>query len=269
MKYADRISVMRNGRIVYERQKEKIDISLMYRYLSSKKTFFPGNPSYQLRRDSIESLQFKNITVEGSSWKPFSIRIRSGKAVGIYWNEVNFDNLIYLIFSGKLKTSATVIYKGKCIEFHKWLRKNRKIIYFKKRGFVQNEIYENLTLRENIIIGTYDRFRHRAGILNKNMLNIALTDFAREHAIKPEWLPLRASKLSLEVREKIVWWRIVFAQPSLLVMDSPCFAVDEPMRNNFYKAIDELKKSGTAIILSGRDRRILDTSCDNIITIRK
>lgn len=81
-------------------------------------------------------------------------------------------------------------------------------------------------------------------------------------------LDKRIGTLSKGNRQKIGLIQALMSQPNVLVLDEPTSGLDPLMQEQFYSAISDAKKRGTAIFLSSHSFSEVERICDHIGIIR-
>ncbi len=267
LQFADRIGVLWNGMFVYKHRRAETCMEELVRYMKPRWTF----PPVEEARPGKEGREFSpwsaRVSIEPEGWETLSLPLEGGRIVGLYWDQTSFEDLLYGIFQGKIRISGQMEEEGACLPLRQWIQMHRAEIFCIRRGFVRKNICNNLTVAENILLGSYRRFDYRGGLLNRAMLRMALGDFARAHGIEEAWLEAYPPNLDTEVQEQIPWWRVLFGEPKLLVMDNPAFAMGASLRKRLHLILEELKRSPTATLWTSRDRGLLEESCDLILDL--
>lgn len=266
LRFSQRVAVMRSGMICYLREVKEAEVDEMYCYMSPQ-----INSPAAVKKADVQSrgnhFQLHGLSTLQNKEQYISTQLYGGKAVGLIWNSRDAEDLVYQMFSGKVPVTGAVTEGGRKMDFTDWRKQNAKSIYCLKKRFWKDALYHNMTVAENIAMRTYHRFDHRGGILKKPMLRLALEEFADAHQIDPSCLDYYPRHLNIEMRNQIVLWGMLFTPPKLLVLDSPCFAIDEQTRQNLINSLEELKTDRTAVFWSNNDGMILYNYCDHVITI--
>lgn len=263
--FADRIAVMRSGMICYSHPTEGISPQILYRCLERTQEVAtppgpPAAPGGALLR--VEAL----LTPENRR-HPITADLYAGSTVGLLWENHSIGDLTLRIFSGQTPASGFVADGDTRIPFARWQRKNRDNILCLGIRFWENQLYEHMTVGENLALRTYSRYNSRGGIFNAGMLRLALREFARAQGIAPACLGQYPRHLPPELRNQIVLWGVLFVRPAFLVMDNPLYAADENIRNSVVRCVAALKSAGSSILWSNNNRIALETYCDRIVTV--
>lgn len=88
---------------------------------------------------------------------------------------------------------------------------------------------------------TVEEHFNQAFDLEKNMSKLAL---------KPELMKSEVSQLSTGERQRLAFLRAVADEPQVLLLDEPTSALDEYSANKLEEMIEEIKETGTIIIIA-------------------
>lgn len=262
LQYADRVAVMRNGFVCYEANSFETASSDIYRRLC-----FPmmHPAAVRHRAESHRLVTLQDLSLEKTGVTLSVLKIDTGMSVGILENSSGNFNALYQMFTGTVQTKCLAVEDGRIFSFFDWRRKNARWIYCLGSRFWERGLYENLTAAENILLRSMNRFDSRLGLLNQRMLSLALRDFCSEHGIDAECLQRYPRHLSVELRNQIVLLGALFAPPRLLVLDHPFYTVDEQVKRNLLRCLEELKMNGTAILCVSNNESMLNAACDTVI----
>ena len=87
--------------------------------------------------------------------------------------------------------------------------------------------------------------------------------------IKISGLQQLAGKLSGGNQQKVVFAKVLEADPSILILDEPTRGVDVGAKAEIYQIMDELTKAGKSIILISTDLPELIGMSDRVIVMRE
>jgi len=90
----------------------------------------------------------------------------------------------------------------------------------------------------------------------------------RKLAIKTPSLDTEVGKLSGGNQQKVVLARWLAASPRVLILDEPTRAVDVGAKTEIYRLIDDLAKSGLAIMMISSEMPELLSMSDRIIVMK-
>lgn len=264
MQFADRIAVIRSGMLCYDRNTAEASLDEVFHCIAGEPlAAAPGG----MQKAFKPLLSLRGLWIPESPSRRISTEVYAGTVLGLYWAASGWGDMVYQVFSGKRKSTGTVVEGDRALPFSRWRRKNREKILCLGMRFWENALHENMTVAENLALRTYARYKSRAGVYNRRMLRLALREFAEAHGIDPDCLEQYPRHLPPELRNQIVLWGALFAPPKLLVLDCPMYTMDEQIRQNFLNCLTELRGAGTAILWSNNNSMILNTYCDRVVTV--
>ena len=135
-------------------------------------------------------------------------------------------------------------------------------------GFVSDDRkQEGLVLirniRENVSLSSLDKISHFIH-LDKN-----INAQVERLNIKISSLQQLAGKLSGGNQQKVVFAKVLEADPSILILDEPTRGVDVGAKAEIYQIMDELTKSGKSIILISTDLPEVIGMSDRVVIMRE
>ncbi len=241
--FADRCIVFRDGMICYEEERNSIEISAMKKVMQIHAV--EETSDIMVRDVSQNTYLFQDIRTAEEE-VPVSFLMTSGKITRINDRSLRED-FFYEAFTKEKISYGQVIVSNQKYNFEKWKKAQRKMYVLKKR-FWEEGVFSELSIKENIIMGTYSKFSFRAGILSNSVLNLAVDDFCIEYQINQELLSKKPHQVKESERNKIVLWRLLFCEPDILILDNPFYAMDEELRKSLLRCMENLQKGGTAIL---------------------
>ncbi len=250
LQLSDRVAVMRSGMLCYQRDAAEASFEEMLLHMAIQEATSAVSPV--LSESEIHRISLRDLTIAAPLMRSRTITVDlcGGTSTGLFWPSGNYGNDLKRAFLGEVPASGTVVENGRTESFRSWRKRNRCHIACLGIRFWEHDIQEHMTVGENLLLRTYHRFGHRLGVLNTDMLALALREFSSSHGLDPDCLSYYPRHLSPELRHQVVLWSVLLAPPKLLVLDCPMFTMDEQIRRNYLSALDELKANGTAILWS-------------------
>lgn len=259
---ADRVAVMRSGMICYTRKTSDTTAEEIHQRLLLTPSRTLGTLPQQEQR---LQLIFRALRPVGEKRNAIDAELLTGSVLGVVCRASGRMDTYSRLFSGVEKAAGTVVTDEKTVSFNAWRRKNGKDICCLGSRFWEKGLYENMTAAENIVFRSIGRFDASLGVINRRMLRLALREFVKDHGIEMDELYRHPRHLSAEYRNQIVLWRALFAPPRILVLDHPLYTIDEKIKGDLLRCIEELKAQGTSILWISNDLPSLQAFCDYIV----
>lgn len=257
--FSDRVMVMREGMVCYDRPSDRTTVSDIYRII------LPVKPR-ELSRWSCkteESVKLSAVCPIKRGAPLLNVNLYKGAAIGVCLETVDNDMLCRM-FNGAVRTSGMAFWEGKRISFESWCRSNRQDIYCLGSRFWEKNLYENMTIAENIRFRSHRRYRGRLGFLNQRMLRLSLREFCEKYQVEFCYMQMYPQQVPAEIRNQIVIWSLLFFPPRFLILDHPFYTIDERIKQMLLWCVEELKSKGTAILWNSRDIITLSSCCDYV-----
>jgi ribose transport system ATP-binding protein len=263
---ADRLTIIRDGRVVYTGLWGEIPPSSMIRHMAGRelKEIFPIRNSdpgeTRLRVDSLSREgKFSDVTFEA----------RAGEVVGIAGLAgAGRTELVETIFGAVTASTGQVFVNGNPVDS---LRPD--IAVAKGLGFLTEDRKQaglclNLSLAHNLTLANVKALvRHWK--LSRQVELGAARDSIQRLRIRPEDPDKTIARMSGGNQQKVLLGRWLFAESKIFLLDEPTRGVDVAARAEIYRAINELVESGAAVVMVSSDLPELLGMADRILVMRR
>lgn len=265
----DRISVLRNGRLVGQfstGELSKIDLvtTMLGKELSKFET-----ASEKVQRESIgeEFLSIRNMGKTGFM-KPFDIKIHKGEVVGLAGllgsGRTEIAKLIYGI---EKPDQGEVKIKGIPSTINSPKKATLQGFGFCPEDRKEVGIIPELSVRDNIILALQAKrgiFRY----LSKTARNEIAEKLIESLNIVTPNADFSVRNLSGGNQQKVILARWLAANPELLILDEPTRGIDVGAKVEILKLIFELKDRGLAILFISSELEEVVRCSDRITVLR-
>ena len=264
---ADRIVVLRNGRLVVSGTKNQITkediIKNMIGGEVAKKT---GN------KKSIGDVSFKaeNIS-QGRILNDISFEIREGEIVGLWGlmgsGRTELMRAIYgldKVDSGKIYVSKEKGKNPENISFGKL----RDYCGYVTEGRHDDGILLPWTIWENIAAPNLDSFK-KNGLLDFKPQKNAAEEFIKKLNIKTPSVNVKAEQLSGGNQQKVIMAKWLMRAPRLFLMDEPTRGIDVGAKAEIHNLIHELAANGTAVFVVSSEIEEISELSDRVLVINR
>ncbi len=263
---ADRLTILRDGRVVYEGAWGEISTDAMIRHMAGRelKEIFPRRTAEpgeaRLRVDGLSRAgKFSNVTFQA----------RAGEVVGIAGLAgAGRTELVETIFGIRQADSGEVRVNGVRIDA---LRPDRAVAQGlglltedrKKAGLCLNlSLAQNLTLSNvRALVKTWKLDRKRETAIARG--------FIERLQIRPPNPSKIIARMSGGNQQKVLLGRWLFANSKVFLLDEPTRGVDVAARSEIYRAINELAEAGAAVVMVSSDLPELLGMSDRILVMRR
>jgi ABC-type sugar transport system ATPase subunit len=263
-KIAEKVSVLRNGKLVYSGPISKVDINELISLMIGRKVTnkYPEKPN-----KNIGEIIFKVDNLTSESFKNISFLLHKGEILGITGLVgCGSTQLGEAIFGLSKFYSGNIYYKGE-----KFYPKKPEDSISKDICYIPGDRQSlGLVLRRSIVenhtLPNMDKFAKK-GFLNIRKERKSALSTVKQLNIKVHNIKEKAEKLSGGNQQKLVIGKWLIRQPKLLIMDEPTRGVDVGAKYEIYKKIYELSSQGVSILLISTDIDEVYNLCDRILVM--
>lgn len=218
-------------------------------------------------REDETVLELKNIC--GKGVHNVNIRLHKGEILGVAGllgsGTIELSKIVY----GALPMDSGEIYingeKKDCSSPKKALKAG---IGFVSDDRKQEGLVLIRNIRENVSLSSLDKITHFIH-LDKKLETKRINAQVKRLNIKISSLQQLAGKLSGGNQQKVVFAKVLEANPSILILDEPTRGVDVGAKAEIYQIMDELTKAGKSIILISTDLPEVIGMSDRVVIMRE
>ena len=263
---ADRLTILRDGRVVYEGPWGDIPTAAMIRHMAGrelKEIFPPRRAETAEPRLRVEGLsragKFSSVTFEA----------RAGEVVGIAGLAgAGRTELVETIFGVRKADSGEVLVNGVRLDA---LRPDLAVaqgVGFLTEDRKQAGLCLNLSLAQNLTLANVRALVKVWKLDRKREAGAARGYIERLH-IRPANPAKTIARMSGGNQQKVLLGRWLFANSKVFLLDEPTRGVDVAARSEIYRAINELVEAGAAVVMVSSDLPELLGMADRILVMRR
>lgn len=263
---AERITVMRDGRIISGFKKDETDEHALAEMISGQ--------SISYRQDFPEVNPEVVLKVEdlccGRQYQHVSFELRKGEILGIIGLlGSGRTELMSSVFGMNPPDSGRIFLKGQEMHF----KNNRAAIaagiaYVPEDRLLQGLVLDQ-SIEHNTVISVIDRLKNSLGILDKKSMRTITEDWIRKLSIKSALPELNASAMSGGNQQKIVISKWLSTKPDVLILDQPTNGIDIGAKSAIYELIRELAKDGMSIIIVSDEAQEIYYNCPRALIMHR
>ncbi|MFO7850798.1 MAG: ATP-binding cassette domain-containing protein [Spirochaetia bacterium] len=270
LKTTDRITVMRNGRIVTTGDTSEFTadslstLMIGEEYIPNreKKTIKGSTPGRQV-------LEMENISCSERGFPPiknFSLAVREGETIAVTGiRENGLETLEHVLAGLTSPDSGTMRYLGREIKsFSSSMIRKNQIAYIPTERLVRGASMHS-SVAENMILLNYRSF-HSWGRLKRDEIEHYTGRISREYGIKGS--PGQSlSGLSGGNIQKVIISRELERLPKLIIFSEPSWGLDTRSRDFVFEKIRILAQEGSAILILTSDLDEALEAGDSIVAL--
>ncbi len=261
MELADRVSVMRDGRVIDSRPAKFITTAEVINLIA-------GRPLGQIFPAKSSAVGAPVLEISGLGGRGFSsvdLVARAGEIVGLAGVEGEGQREFLRAAAGVGRRSGgTLAVSGRRVSGNRPGAARRAGIGFVSDDRHSEGLFLALSVRENLGIGMLPQIGS-GGVVNRRA-EIAASDAVVERfRIRTSSLEAAIAELSGGNQQKVLIGREIAAQPKVLLVDEPTKGVDVGARTEIYQRLRSLANEGLAVVVSSSDGIELEGLCDRVL----
>jgi len=263
---SDRLTVMRDGKIVGILQKGEIDSHTVTTMMIGREVGNEGQEG-STHRYEANCLEVKNLSYS-HMLKDVSFKAYGGEILGIGGLVGSGrTELIRCIFGAAKKSGGTITLGGKPVS-----QSIRRNIVKGGFGYVPEDrrvegLVPMLSMEKNITVASYDRLATAGLVARRKEISWA-EKAIKNYDIRPPMRNLAATNLSGGNQQKVILGRWLSRSPQLLLLDEPTVGVDVGVKMDLYRLLRELAETGTIVVMVSSDLAELVLLSDRILVMR-
>lgn len=275
MEVADRIIVMRNGRLTGNLGAKDTDEVELARLMMGKEMAAPKRQQSEVEGERKVCLELSGVTVQEKGHMPLlsdlSFQIMEGEIFGVAGVSGNGQEELCEVICGALPlTSGKVLLNGTDITGESIRERIRLGIGYVPVDRYRDAMVGEMTLAENMMLKTsFDKKWTVHGFLNRKKLQKETQKAIEEFDIKAPGPDAQIKGLSGGNQQKVILAREVGNAGKVLVMDQPTRGLDLGAINNIHNNILAERKNGKGILLVSTELSEIFQLCDRIAVIYK
>ncbi|WP_316190956.1 sugar ABC transporter ATP-binding protein [Bradyrhizobium sp. SZCCHNS2096] len=265
----DRVTVLRDGRLVGSLDKPEIRADTIVRLMVGREVSSFYKKEHDPNATAGRPVLTATDMADGQRVRGCSLTVHAGEVVGLAGLiGAGRTELAHLIIGAAPKISGHVELDGRPVAIRTpgealdagiaYLTEDRKAL----------GLFLDMSCLDNINLAVIGRDAKLAGFLDR--------DKARDRAEKAfSALGIRAASVGVPVgglsggnQQKVLLSRLLATTPKVLILDEPTRGVDVGAKSEIYAIIDNLAKSGTAILVISSDLPEIIGICDRVLVMR-
>ncbi len=265
LELSDRISVLRNGRLVLSQHRSTMDYESVVRAIVGKE-LQQGIPKAQTALgEAILRVDGYASTDQGTI---HPIDVRRCEIVGIpTYVGAMVDRLLDDIAGVNATKDCQVIVSGKRLPKGRVNAAIAAGVCMIPGDALAEGLIPNFSIEDNILLPNLKRFQ-RMGIVQRRKLRATVCALIRELDIRPAEPKANVMNLSGGNRQKVVIAKWLASGARVLLMNDPTKAVDIGAKAEIYRLLSSVVADGGSILLVSSDMEELAGLSDRVLVLR-
>lgn len=274
MKNADRITVLKNGRVEDTLPASEATVERLTRAIVGERTFPRQDASH--KDDDQDRISKEPVFImEGVSakndrglpaLKKISLSIRAGEIFGIAGVAGNGQRELSEVIAGlRPVTEGSILLAGTELSGASMKKHIQEGIAFIPEDRLQTGLVPGLSFTENVILKDYQSDRYsRHGILQKQKMREEAGTYADKFGIRHGGLDLAVGLMSGGNQQKLLFAREVSGSPRLIVAAYPVRGLDIGAAESIRQILREQSRKGVAIVFISEELEEIFAMCDRV-----
>lgn len=274
MKNADRITVLKNGRVEDTLPASEATVERLTRAIVGERTLPQQDASH--KDDDQDRISKEPVFImEGVSakndrglpaMKKISLSIRAGEIFGIAGVAGNGQRELSEVIAGlRPVTEGSILLAGTELSGASMKKHIQEGIAFIPEDRLQTGLVPGLSFTENVILKDYRSDRYsRHGILQKQKMREEAGTYADKFGIRHGGLDLAVGLMSGGNQQKLLFAREVSGSPRLIVAAYPVRGLDIGAAESIRQILREQSRKGVAIVFISEELEEIFAMCDRV-----
>ena len=219
---------------------------------------------------SIRAEHLNHIYGEGTAFEQYALKdvnltIHDGEFIGLIGHTGSGKSTLTNMLTGIYSIgSGTFILDGKEVHPKNQVEANNEGI-----SIIVQELgtLSGLTVAENIFLGHEDQFVH-FGIKNTNAMNKKATELLKQYGFDRIKASDMIDSYNFEDRKLVEIVKATYFNPKIVVIDETTTALSQEGREELYKHMERIRKSGNTVIFISHDLPEIIEKSDTITILR-
>ena len=260
----DRVTVMRDGRIVGTREISDIDVPDLIHMMVGG-----GVQEYERESTAGSDIVFEvNNLARRGAYEQINFSLRRGEVVGISGLQGSgVDELAQALFGLERLGVGEVLVNGAAYQPGSPKQAFEAGVAYLPQDRHRFGLVQLRSVRENVTYSVLDRLVGRLGILMRGREQQITEEYIDKLGIVTPGAEQRALLLSGGNQQKVVFAKLAATQPHVLILHEPTQGVDVQAKVDIFNIINDLSGQGVATLIVSSEVRELIGLCDRIMVM--
>lgn len=261
---ADRVTVLKDGRVVATKDKNELDIPEMIRLMVGRtvKSQFPLHEKTGEIVFSVKGMSRKGL------FQDISFDLRRGEVLGIAGLVGSYrTEVLKSIFGAELPDKGEFTLFGKPFSPRSPMDSLRRGVGFVPENRKEEGIILHLPIKNNIVISSLNQVSNLGFLRLKKMTELA-SRMIKALRISAPGMNAKGEQLSGGNQQKVVMAKWMAANTSILLLDEPTRGIDVGSKAELLRLVHEYAEQGNSVILVSSDLQELFSLSDRILLLQ-
>ncbi len=251
LKKCDRVLLLQQGSIIWSMPPDEVSEQ------SIAACLYPHPIRFTAPESTAAKPILMDIQLRSAAIRSFQLHLHAGEITGILYHQNDCANeLIDILRGGRTAYRGTMNLDGRRYRIHTISQATRRGVLFAEAPFVEQNLFENLSLFDNVAIS----FWHRtsvASFINPFIKRYLTCQICQELDIRNRTAnlhkPITELGLSASQLQQLYLSRLSHASIRLLVCRNPFVFLYPSFRKQFLDILQQKASEGSAVLVLGND----------------
>lgn len=266
-KISDRITIIRNGKIVFDGDNTKIRKQDLIYYMTGKKLDLNAKFTAHIKYDK-PILNVENYTLKGA-FENINFRLFRGEVLGITG----------LLGCGRDELAKSLFGLMPAERGHLYFNRHNcgivaNVSQALSYGFglvpedrLTQGLHLDQSIRDNVLVRIVGKLKNRVGLLDLGKMNASAEKGLSEFSIPNLKIGNSVRSLSGGNQQKVSLAKWLMTNPKILILNCPTVGVDVGAKSEIHEKIRKLASSGVGIILISDDILEIMQVCNRVLVM--
>jgi len=267
LQIADRVSVIRDGRMVGTYPSSELDDEKLTILMTGKKVEYQHFVAAKNGNDPI--LECRRLSRRGE-YKDIDFKLFPGEILGITGLlGSGRTELALSLFGVSQPDTGEIYFNGKPVKIQSIQDAMRLGIAYVPEDRLAQGLINVQPVGKNIIVTTLDNLVNRFKLLDRTKVISSIQRWVKDLAIRIPSVESPVQTLSGGNQQRVVLAKWIATQPRVLILDGPTIGIDVAAKFDIHEIIRELAGRGIAIILISEEIPEVYNNCNRVLVMHK
>jgi general nucleoside transport system ATP-binding protein len=270
---ADRVSVLRDGRLVATVQAASTSVAALARLMVERDVVFTSQRTPQPRGGVVLEVRSLRGAIQGSSTAlgPVDLAVHAGEIVGVAGVEGNGQHELVRAIAGVVpSTSECLTVNGVDLRPLSILDRRRHLAHVPAErktegGALAASLVENAAMTHHRLSAGFSRAR--GWLFERRRARGLATEIRERFNVASPSVDVALGSLSGGNQQKVVLGREMSVARALIIFDQPTRGVDVGSIEEIHRRILDVRAEGRAVLIVSADLEELRRICDRIVVM--
>ena len=227
-----------------------------------------ASKTHESHSTDVSVLRLNDVHTSGIV-RGVSLDLKEGEILGIAGLVgAGRTELLEAIFGVRHITQGQILLEGEQIELDSPSKAIHSGVGFVPEDRKAQGLFLNMGVRQNIVLAALDTLT-RLGIVLRTRANALTSSLIKQLDIRPPNQQQRVRNLSGGNQQKVVIARWLALEPRVLLLDEPTRGIDVGAKSEIHALLDQMAKTGVAILMVSSELPEILSVCDRILVMRE